>query len=100
MTDGMADVLTAFELESDDSDVKNISDANDVSGVVLGVNDVSDDNDVSDSLGVRNVLDVDLGQLTVWSQGSDDSGVVLGVDLGQLTVWGQGNDVFGRFRTF
>ena len=76
---------------------RTVLDVNDVEGVVLGV--VSDVNDVEDANGRRfdlysfggwNVLDVDLGQLTVWGQGNDDSGV--NVDLVQLTVWIQGND--------
>ena len=68
-----------------------VLDVNDVSGVDLDVNDVkgvvsyvvSDVNDVSDANGRRfdlyrfggwNVLDVDLGQPLVWTQGNDDFG--------------------------
>ena len=73
-----------------------VSDVNDVEGVVLGVNDVKDANgrrfDLY-SFGGWNVLDVDLGQLTVWGQGNDDSGV--NVDLVRLTVRIQGNDTDG-----
>ena len=46
--------------------------------------------------------DVDLGQITVWGQGSDNRTVLddSDVDLGQITVWSQGNDDsdgLGRF---
>ena len=100
-----------------DSDVTDVSDVNDVSGVVLDVNDVLDGLNAFEcrpgpahglATGMNDDSDldvnVDLFQLTVWKQGSDnrmvldDNRMVLDdwdVDLGQITVWGQGNDTDG-----